>query len=171
MKKYFGIGLVAVLLGAAVWLSVGRGSGNGAVNASVADAGEQTEAGSSIAVSGVAETNYFEDFRTERDSVREQEMVYLDEVIAASAADSETLEDAMAQKLAIVDNMEKEFTIESEIKAKGFTDAAVTFHQGTVNVVVEAKELTAEEAAQILEIAMRESGEKAENIKIMTKGE
>ena len=66
--------------------------------------------------------------------------------------------------------METEFSIEKLIIAKGFSDAAVTFHKGAVNVVIEADELTSEQVAQILDIVKRESGEKAENIKIMAGG-
>ena len=89
-------------------------------------------------------------------------MEYLDEVIAASASDDETLADAQGQKLTLVENMEKEFTVESLIKAKGFEDAAVTFH------AVKADELSDKQVAQILEITKKETGEPAENIKVMT---
>ena len=92
---------------------------------------------------------------------------YLDEIIAASANDSETLKDATEQKLRLVANMEAEFSAESMIRAKGFSDAAVTFHKGSVNVVIATEELSSEEVAQILDIVKRETGEKTENIKIM----
>ena len=72
-----------------------------------------------------------------------------------------------AQKLALVNNMEKEFTIESLIRAKGFRDAAVTFHGGSVNVVVDCETLTDEQVAQILDIVQRETGESAENVKVI----
>ncbi len=65
--------------------------------------------------------------------------------------------------------MEKEVTIEGLLIAKGFTDAVVTLHEGSVNVVVDTAELTRQQAAQILDIVMRESGESSENIKIMPK--
>ena len=112
--------------------------------------------------------DYFATFRDDREQVRKLEMEYLDEVIAASASDDETLADAQGQKLTLVENMEKEFTVESLIKAKGFEDAAVTFHAGTVNVVVKADELSDKQVAQILEITKKETGEPAENIKVMT---
>ena len=112
--------------------------------------------------------DYFATYRDDREQVRKLEMEYLDEVIAASASDDETLADAQGQKLTLVENMEKEFTVESLIKAKGFEDAAVTFHAGTVNVVVKADELSDKQVAQILEITKKETGEPAENIKVMT---
>ena len=66
--------------------------------------------------------------------------------------------------------MEAEFSAESMIRAKGFSDAAVTFHKGSVNVVIAAEELSSEEVAKILDIVKRETGEKTENIKIMAGG-
>ena len=101
---------------------------------------------------------------------RSLEIEYLDEIIAASANDSETLKDATEQKLRLVANMEAEFSAESMIRAKGFSDAAVTFHKGSVNVVIATEELSSEEVAQILDIVKRETGEKTENIKIMAGG-
>lgn len=114
--------------------------------------------------------DYFMAFREERENVRKQEMQYLDEIIATTNVDAQTLEQAVEQKLCLVENMEAEFTIESMITAKGFSDAAVTFHNGSVNVVVGTQELTEAEVAQILDIVHRETGENAENIKVTTGG-
>ena len=70
----------------------------------------------------------------------------------------------------IVDCMEKEQTIEDLLKAKGFNDSAVTFHYGSVNVIIDCDELTTEQIAQILDIVRRETGEPAGNIKVSPKG-
>jgi stage III sporulation protein AH len=80
------------------------------------------------------------------------------------------LKDAQAQKLAISEAMEKEVTIEGLLEAKGFDNAVVTLHDGSVNVIVNSAELTSAQVAQILDIVQRESGEKSENIKIVPKG-
>lgn len=55
--------------------------------------------------------------------------------------------------------MEKELTVESLLKAKGFADAAVTLHSGAVNVILSAESLSEEQVAQVLDIVMRETGE------------
>ncbi len=162
IKKYFVLAVVAVLfVGAFVLNLVANGEGKdmdtdyGESTATAEPTFEQTSG------------DYFETFRKDREEVRELEMEYLDEVIAASASDQETLADAQRQKLALVENMEKEFTIESMIKAKGFEDAAVTFHSGTVNVVVKCDELSDGQVAQILDIVQGQTEESAENIKVM----
>ena len=161
IKKYLVLMVVAVLFVGAFLLNL-------KTNAAKTGSGEgealqpPEEAQEAEYVSG----DYFATFRDDREQVRKLE--YLDEVIAASASDDETLADAQGQKLTLVENMEKEFTVESLIKAKGFEDAAVTFHAGTVNVVVKADELSDKQVAQILEITKKETGEPAENIKVMT---
>ncbi len=109
---------------------------------------------------------YFETFRENRENTREKELSYLETILTQKEVDAETLVDAQQQKLAIVESMEKEFTVESVLKAKGFADAAVTFHKGAVNVIIKAETLTNQQVAQILDIVCRETGEKADNIKI-----
>ena len=162
VKKYLVLMVVAVLFVGAFLLNLRT---NAAKTEPVgSDAFEIEEAQETEEVS----LDYFAVFREDREQVRKLEMEYLDEVIAASASDDETLADAQGQKLTLVENMEKEFTVESLIKAKGFEDAAVTFHAGTVNVVVKADELSDKQVAQILEITKKETGEPAENIKVMT---
>ena len=114
--------------------------------------------------------DYFAVFRQDRDNVRSKEIEYLETIIqqADMDADAETLAEAQQQKMDIVDNMEKEFTVESLLKAKGFKDAAVTLHQGSVNVILCAKELTQAQVAQVLDIVLRETGKNAENVKVLT---
>jgi len=167
IKRYFVLVVVAALFAGAFLLNLSAG----APNETEVDYGGEEAA--SVEVNPAednrsADEDYFETFRREREEVRELEMQYLDEVIAVSATDAETLADAQSQKLALVENMEKEFTIESLVKAKGFEDAAVTFHAGAVNVVVKSEALSSEQVAQILDIVQKETGESADNIKVMT---
>ncbi|OQA72401.1 MAG: SpoIIIAH-like protein [Firmicutes bacterium ADurb.Bin248] len=166
VKKYIYIGVVVLLLAGAVWWSI-AGSETKLPPGDVQTQGEGETEGDSQEVSGKAGTDYYEAFRSEREETRKLELAYLDEIIETAGTDSETLDDAQAQKLALVSQMEKEFAIENLIRAKGFSDAAVTFHQGAVSVVVDAKELTSEQAAQILEIVQSETGESAANIKVI----
>lgn len=106
-------------------------------------------------------------FRQDRDSVRTKEIEYLDTMILDKATDKETLKKAQNQKLDLISAMEKEVTIEGLLKVKGFKDVAVTIHKGSVNVVLDAVELTNSDVAKVLDIVRRETKEKAENIKVM----
>ncbi len=162
VKKYAAIAAAAILLAGVVYFSCSLNKGKKPANTD-ANAAPKAE-------SAAVDENFFEAFRAERESTRTLEIEYLDEIIAAGANDSETLKDATEQKLRLVADMEAEFSAESMIRAKGFSDAAVTFHKGSVNVVIAAEELTSEEVAQILDIVKRETGEKTENIKIMAGG-
>jgi stage III sporulation protein AH len=114
-----------------------------------------------------AQASFFESFRTDREKTRAEEIKYLDTIIE-QGADAETLADAQQMKLSIVENMEKEMTIESLLKAKGFADAAVTLHSGSINVILSAESLSEEQVAQVLDIILRETGESAENVKVST---
>ena len=169
LKKYMLVYLLALVLLVAVF-----------VKAFGADTVKKAQSASATAknegAAGVQETqptetaNYFEAFRGERESIRQQEIRYLDEVIATGNIDAQTLDQALEQKMALVDAMEKEFTVESMITAKGFKDAAVTFHNDSINVVVDAPTLSSAEVAQILDIVKRETGATAEKVKITAEG-
>lgn len=170
-KKYGLLLAAGLLLAGAIYANL-RLNGEAAEEVpSSALAQEAQEAAVESPEVSAAGDDYFETFRTERDAVRATEIEYLDEVIAVSYSDAETLADAQAQKMALVENMEAEFTIENLLRAKGFADAAVTFHKGSVNVVVDSPALSSEQVAQILDIVKRETGESADNIKIVSEGE
>ena len=111
--------------------------------------------------------SFFDMYRSERDSVRTQEIAYLDAIVA-QGGDEATLSDAQKQKLTLVSCMESELNTENLIRAKGFDEVIVSMHNGSVNVIVDADALTDEPVAHILDIVLRETGETAENIKVST---
>ncbi|MDD3947656.1 MAG: SpoIIIAH-like family protein [Clostridia bacterium] len=92
---------------------------------------------------------FFETYRSDRVTTREQEITYLDEIIVSEASSDEAVAAAESQKLALTTAMETELVIEGLIKAAGYTDCVVTISTNNVNVVVKDSELTLEEAAQI----------------------
>ena len=159
------VGLCLLLAAAIVTnIVVNRGKKDAA-----AETGAQQPAGVTpvSAQSGPADVNFFASYREERDSVRTQELAYLDAIVA-QGADSETLSDAQKQKMDLVNAMETELTVENLVRAKGFADVIVSIHKGNINVVVGADTLNDEQVAQILDIVLRETGKSAENVKIST---
>ena len=115
-------------------------------------------------------TTFFNDYRTERTTTREQEMNYLNEIIEHEKTDAETLKEANEQKAALTQAMEQELIIEGLVKAQGFNDCVVTISAHSVNVVVDNEaELTPAQTAQILEIVRTETQQSAENVKIIPK--
>lgn len=129
------------------------------------DIGAADPGGDGQTVSAAA--NFFADFRAERTSMRAQEVEYFDSVIANPVSAAETVNAAQLQKMELASMMEKELVIEGVLKAKGFTDVVVTYHPGSVNVVVDQAEVTDAQVAQVLELVTRETGEAAGNIKIV----
>ena len=118
-----------------------------------------------------AETgSFFTDYRSERNSVRAQEVAYLDSIIQNTATKQETLDEAQARKLELTDMMEKEVTVEGLLRAKGFSQAIVTLSPESVNVVVGDASVTSQQAAQILQIVQNETGQPAQNVKIIPAG-
>ena len=154
------------LVGVGVLL-VGAITANILINRAGKEGALATDKNEAVTASATDQAGFFASFRTEREKTRNEEITYLDTIIA-QGADADTLSDAQQQKLLIVENMERELTVESLLKAKGFADAAVTLHTGSVNVILDAEELTDEQVAQVLDIVLRETGEAAENVKVST---
>ena len=114
----------------------------------------------------VAET-FFASYRSDRESTRESEYLYLDSIIASAEVSEESRLSAEQQKLALVMRMEQELTLEALIKAKGFEDAVVAISDSGVNVVVGTDELSADHATQILAIITEETDYNATDVKII----
>ena len=111
--------------------------------------------------------NNFETYRIDRKTTREQTILYLDAIIANEASSAEAIADAEANKLELTKNMEVELVLEGLIKSLGFEDAVVTNSTENVNVIVKAKELTSEQAAQILDVVLTETKKEATNVNII----
>ena len=153
----------AMALGARGAISV---AANIIMNRNEQRAAEAQTAAVSVSAPGGRGT-FFDAYRSERDSVRTQELAYLDAIVA-QGGDESTLSDAQKQKMTLVSCMESELNTENLIRAKGFEEVIVSMHNGSVNVIVDADALTDEQVAQILDIVLRETGETAENIKVST---
>jgi hypothetical protein len=100
----------------------------------------EADAGDSVTTS-----NYFTQYKSERLTNRNEQLLQLDSIISSESSDTETVSEALAQKLLITENMEKELMLENYIKAKGFEDAVVAIgtDSGNINVFVKDEELTA----------------------------
>lgn len=86
------------------------------------------------------------------------------EVINNKNIDSSQKQDAINNMIALTDIAEKEMSAEILLEAKGFSDAVVSISNESVDVVVNAGELTDAQRAQIEDIVKRKTGITAENI-------
>lgn len=114
--------------------------------------------------------DHFNDYKVNRENQRQTEVAYLDSIIENEKSDMETIKEAQNQKIEIVRVMEAELTIEGLLASGGFSKAIVTVKQGSVNVVINEESITKEQAAKILDIVRQETGEPAQNIKIILQG-
>ncbi len=98
----------------------------------------------------VVSTNYFTSFRSNRTSVRSEEFVQLDSVIASATVDSEEYKVALQRKQELVEIMEDELVMENILKSLGFSDAVVSI-SGTeyINVFLNTSELTEDMTTQV----------------------
>lgn len=170
LKKYLLLsGLIVALVAVAV---VNFIIGNGVNNNQTADADVPEVEGAIQAddLAVLSSGDYFNDYKVNRESQRQTEVAYLDSIIENEKSDMDTIKEAQNQKIEIVRVMEAELTIEGLLASGGFSQAIVTVKQGSVNVVINEESITKEQAAKILDLVRQETGEPAQNIKIILQG-
>lgn len=111
--------------------------------------------------------NFFTTYRTDRQSVRDEEIAYYDAIIANATSSAEAKQTAEAKKTQLVEQMEMELVTEGLIKAQGFEDVVVTSSTNCINVIIKAGELTSAEVARIVSVVKEQSGVALDNIKII----
>ena len=115
----------------------------------------------------VTQMNYFDTYRQDRQTTRDQELLYYDAIINSEDSTAEAKANAEAMKLEIVDQMESELVMEGLIKAKGFEDAIVTNSANNINVIVKCASLESSQVAQIVSIVQEQTQKSIDNIKII----
>lgn len=115
----------------------------------------------------VPTSSYFQTYRSDRESTRDQEMLYYDSIISSESSSESAIKNAEEAKLSLVSQMEKELVVEGLIKAKGFDDCVVSISNSNVNAVVKAVDLTSSQVAQIVSIIQSQFSISFENIKII----
>ena len=134
-----------VILSAMVALLIITGFVNVALNSSLSSSATQTNASSTSA-------NFYVTYRTERETTRTQEIQFYDSIIASATSSNSAKEEAEANKIALIAQMEKELVTEGILVGKGFDDAIVTMSKSNVNVFIKSAELSSVEVAQITSI-------------------
>ena len=112
----------------------------------------------------VASTSYFTSYRNDRESTRDQEILYYDAIIESSSSTEAAIASAEQAKLDLIKSMEKELAVEGLVKAQGFSDCVIAISDTKVNVVVKGTSLTENEVAQITTIVMEQLGTPLRNI-------
>lgn len=115
----------------------------------------------------VTNANFFSTYRTDRTDTRNQEILYLDAIIASNNTSAEAKKTAEQKRQELVGLMETELALEGLIKAKGFNDAVISSSTSAINVIVKSAELSADEVAQIVDIIETQTSYTIDNIKII----
>ena len=112
---------------------------------------------------------YFTQYRERRLTTRNEELLQIDDIINASAIDSEERADAVALKTQLTEITEKEMLLESLIKAYGFEDVVVimSLTSDNINVIANSAEITAEDTIKIYTIIEEENIASPANVKII----
>lgn len=116
-----------------------------------------------------ASSSYFAQYRLERLNTRNEELLQIDQVLNSAPSDSEEYSQALALKMDITQNTEREMLLENLIKAYGFEDIVVMIglESDNVNVVAKSSEMTTDEAIAIYSIIAEEVNISPENVKII----
>ncbi len=120
-------------------------------------------------VEGATSTTYFSEYKAQRSSSRNEQILQLDKIIAEASEDSDVRETALAQKIQLTALTEQELRLENLIKAYGYEEVVVTMNLSSpnVNVVVKDTEFDQTDAVKIYSILIAENNVDAENINII----
>ena len=120
-------------------------------------------------VDGTTSTSYFTEYKSQRSSSRNEQILQLDKIITESGEDSEVKETALIQKMQLTSLTEKEMRLENLIKAYGYEEVVVTMNINSpnINVVVKDSEFDQTDAVKIYSILTQEDTVDAENINII----
>lgn len=152
-KKIIILSVMAILLVVTGYLNITLNSG---IEDAATNINTETQQGS-----------FFNTYRTDRESTRSQEILYLDAILSSQTSSEDAKLVAENKKVELVKTMELELVIEGLIKAKGFDDVIVTNTTSNVNVIVKSTELSSSEVAQIVSIIQEQTGKSIDNIKIL----
>ena len=117
----------------------------------------------------VSNANYFTQYRSERVTTRNEQILQLDDIIATAAEGSSERSDALSMKIELTEITEKELLLENLIKAYGFEDVVVVIglESDNINVITKSAELTTDDAIIIHTILSEEVNAAPENVKII----
>ena len=130
------------------------------------DAGVDETPGEAVLTSGV-----IAEAKLTREQVRAQSKETLMEIVDNEQLSEKQKEQAVAQMLEMTKTAELEATVETMLLSKGFSESVVTMTENGVDVVINKKELSDANRAQIEDIVVRKTGVSPEKIVIVPMNE
>ncbi len=115
-----------------------------------------------------AASDFFTEYRLERDRVRSERTDLLREILRGAKTDEARLK-AQEAVLKLALDKQRESEMENLIKARGFADAIVFARDNSVSAVVKTQALSRDEVVQVADVIARVSGVRPEDIVISCK--
>ncbi len=117
----------------------------------------------------LSSANYFAQYRSERLTTRNEELLQLDAIIASAEVNSAERNQALTMKMELTEITEKEMLLENLIKAYGFEDVVVVIglESENINVITKSASLTTDDAIKIYSVIAEETSASPENVKII----
>ncbi|MCL2235186.1 MAG: SpoIIIAH-like family protein [Defluviitaleaceae bacterium] len=120
--------------------------------------------GSAVFVNTTNDSSFFIQAKLNREQARSGQMSTLTELINNQNIAQDQRADKATQLADILGRIEREAAAEALIEAKGFTEVYVRIGDEAVDIVVDRPQLTDQEIAQIVDVAMRKTGFAMEQI-------
>lgn len=127
---------------------------------------ETEEPGAAVLTNGSTLSSFLVQARLDREQTRSKNKETLLEVINNESVSEDEKEKAVASMTQITERCELENTIETLLKAKGFSDIVVTLSDEQADVIISSQEVDESKRAQIEDVIKRKTGFQAESIVI-----
>lgn len=127
-------------------------------------------AGEAVLVSNTVGSSYFEEAKLSREQTRAKNKETLTNLVNNQNTTAEQRDKAMNEIMKMTAISEKETATENLLAAKGFQEAVVTIVDDSVDVIVNAEDLTQQQIAQIEDVVKRKTECSADKIVISPVG-
>lgn len=129
----------------------------GAVQTGGNDVASRENAGEAVLVSNTVGKSFFEEAKLSREQTRAKNKETLTSLVNNANISSAQKDKAMKQIMKMTTISEKETSTENLLAAKGFDEAVVTISDESVDVIVNAENLTEQQIAQIADVVKRKT--------------
>ncbi|MCL2753403.1 MAG: SpoIIIAH-like family protein [Defluviitaleaceae bacterium] len=116
------------------------------------------EAGQAVFVNTSSDSSFFIQAKLNREQARSGQMSSLTEMVNNQNITPEQRAEKASQLADILSRIEREAAAEALIEAKGFAEVYVRIGDNAVDIVVDRPQLTDQEVAQIVDVAVRKTG-------------
>lgn len=128
------------------------------------------EPGAAVLTNGTSLTSFMVQARLDREQTRSKNKETLMEVINNESVNESEKKKAVKSMVEITDTCEMENSIETLLKAKGFSDIVITLSDKQADVIVSSAEVEDSQRAQIEDVIKRKTGLSANDITITPAG-